>query len=63
MLHAVTSAHPKTRYLVGNVDGWPALAHYLGAHLLPDRLLDRLILRVRRALEHASILTRASHAC
>lgn len=48
VLHAVTSAHPKTRYLVGNVDGWPAVAHYLGAHLLPDRLLDRLILRVRQ---------------
>lgn len=48
LLHALTSARPRTRYLVGNVDGWPASAHAWGAHTLPDRLLDHLILRVGR---------------
>ena len=41
--HALTSAYPHTRYMVGNVGGTPAALLGWGIWLLNDRLLDRVI--------------------
>lgn len=41
VLHALTAARPKTRYLVGKKVRWEALA----VRLLPDRLFDWLVAR------------------
>ncbi len=46
--HALTSAYPHTRYMVGNVGGTPAAVLGWGIWLLNDRLLDRVITPVYR---------------
>lgn len=45
IVHAVTSSHPRTRYAVGQVDDVPASVLMWFNAVLPDRLLDRLLLR------------------
>ena len=49
VLHALTSPHPKTRYLVSNVNGVPCTWLAAFAWLAPDRLLDRILTPKLRA--------------
>lgn len=42
--HAIKSTRPKVRYVVANVDGVPAWVLYRMKNILPERILDAIIL-------------------
>ena len=44
VLHALRSPHPKTNYVVSNLDGTPAWLFIRLTQILPKRLIDKMIL-------------------